>query len=63
MQPKAFIYCRISDDKPGAKLGVQRQEEHWRGPLCGSSSGNGIIGLVESAVAEHREQDVTAAAG
>ncbi|WP_168796566.1 helicase associated domain-containing protein [Arthrobacter echini] len=32
-------------------------------PLCGSSSGYGIIGLVKRAVAEHREQDVAAAAG
>ncbi|MBT2549802.1 recombinase family protein [Arthrobacter sp. ISL-65] len=26
----AFIYCRISDDKTGARLGVQRQEEDCR---------------------------------
>ncbi|MBF4993650.1 recombinase family protein [Arthrobacter gandavensis] len=30
MQRTAFIYCRISDDKTGAKLGVQRQEEDCR---------------------------------
>jgi len=30
MQPKAFIYCRISDDKTREGLGVQRQEEDCR---------------------------------
>lgn len=30
MPLKAFIYCRISDDKTGAGLGVQRQEEDCR---------------------------------
>lgn len=30
MQRTAFIYCRISDDKTGAKLGVQRQEQDCR---------------------------------
>ncbi|MFK0003370.1 recombinase family protein [Paenarthrobacter sp. NPDC090522] len=30
MPRTAFIYCRISDDKTGAKLGVQRQEEDCR---------------------------------
>ena len=30
MQRTAFIYCRISDDKSGARLGVQRQEEDCR---------------------------------
>jgi site-specific DNA recombinase len=30
MHRTAFIYCRISDDKTGAKLGVQRQEEDCR---------------------------------
>lgn len=28
--PRAFIYCRISDDKTGEGLGVQRQEEDCR---------------------------------
>lgn len=30
MQRTAFIYCRISDDKTGARLGVQRQEMDCR---------------------------------
>lgn len=30
MPRKAFIYCRISNDKEGAGLGVQRQEEDCR---------------------------------
>lgn len=30
MRQRAFIYCRISNDKEGAGLGVQRQEEDCR---------------------------------
>ncbi|MDQ1621846.1 MAG: hypothetical protein QOH19_264, partial [Actinomycetota bacterium] len=30
MPRTAFIYCRISNDKTGAGLGVQRQEEDCR---------------------------------
>lgn len=30
MAPRAFVYCRISNDKEGAGLGVQRQEEDCR---------------------------------
>jgi site-specific DNA recombinase len=30
MPRTAFIYCRISDDKTGARLGVQRQEDDCR---------------------------------
>ena len=29
-QPRAAVYCRISDDREGRELGVQRQEEDCR---------------------------------